>query len=1553
MFSNTSAPRDGEIGGDQVVDSPTLTASSRPPARSVSVKPSFTSQTGGQPGKIPTISWFMEFEEQIKDCSRFFVQLSDEETTKQIENPGKYLARLNFDPFCPKNEKEYEDWLDMADAQITSKRICPELMLEAWAAAAPVHQRKIIKECIKCSGLEEVSDKIAKKLFGYSEYVCELENDLLQARPQDSVAESIDRLEKIGTRLVRLRQRWGQEVIIPNPHIRKAFLKSLPVHVRNHVSIHSDAITLPQIIDAAVKSEERLFREGAKRATFQKGAEVFAGNPMLDESIHMDENIYPRREQRHRRPIKSHCNICGQDGHLNKDCRYRTARCANCGRIGHISVACKNQVVRDTRGSVRTLIQDKPSETAITTKKDYTTKDRLNAATDVIEGISRLVTDRSNRGKELRAQKATENPGRVRTAIQHPVATACPTDKQTSDPEDEDYPLGLTELFSCEEECYASTTTRSIEKNIAVTAYINGIENQVVIDTGASASLCSEETAWRCGLKPTNVTQRFTGLGPVTATLTEPTEVRIGKRAILVAFYVAPGIGARPLLGVPALRDLNVLVDPVARELKNADPEKYGAPIEVADQYEGEKGISVVPLFDKEESKIDQVVKDLQEKTTHLDSKDVKELEKILRKHERMWNGFKAGRVVSQTATLQVVGNPIRQKLRHLTAESRATLEKHLEEMLKAGVIRPSHSPWASCPVFVKKKGTDRLRLCLDYRQVNERLKADAYPLPLLWDRVQAAAGFKHYVCLDLNTAFWNIPLAEESKPVTALITHKGLFEFNVLPFGIKTCPSMFQRALDSTIGSMESKNVYCYLDDIVIAADDISTILQLTDEVLSLCEKAGFQLRPDKCEWIHPEVKLLGFIISKYGIKPNPQKVETIHAARPPKDKAELRTFLGAIGFMQRFIPDFAELTASLTDLLKKNVRWEWTEEREKAFQLVKHYLSSSTLLNPPRGDGPFVILADASARGIGAALLQMQEGTPVILEFAAKKFSDVQQRWDTRDREGFAIKWAVQQFSPYVRTGQTYLLTDHESLTWMNASAVGRVQRWLLYLSQFDLKVFHFPGKLNLLADWLSRSLPEDEGEAVELDEIAVPDLNLINRNDGNSSHKSIYAPYVPTLEEFVKANLTATAEELRATTLGENNLRFSVKTRKLFVPQSLRESILFWFHNTPYGGHCGVNRTVRRMKNWVWWSGMKGDVANYVQQCLICVRRGLRISKTLRGLLTRPTAFQLVSLDYVGPRTFGQEQWSYLVIIDHATRFLFAAATERISADHASGILTCTWVPIFGAPEAILTDRGTTFTSPAFSEMVTKRLGAYHIFTSPYFPQGNAVNEASHQSLERSLSAAAAMGLTNFPEALQNAAGSYNATPHPATGNSPHWALYGREPVFPGWQALAYDVPEEIRTSNRSIETQIKMTFASAQSHYKKIFPTEKVEEGDWIVFLRSTYESKTAADTENVGSYAPPWSLPAKVIRVGKNQITVKECGSGRERQVPTSQARLLKGEIPPSLQKTNLREIFKMPPRRPEPPGAAKDVRADMPPVTWRHFMSEAPLNIYQRSRPPE
>ena len=171
-------------------------------------------------------------------------------------------------------------------------------------------------------------------------------------------------------------------------------------------------------------------------------------------------------------------------------------------------------------------------------------------------------------------------------------------------------------------------------------------------------------------------------------------------------------------------------------------------------------------------------------------------------------------------ARFQVAGPPNKQKVRPLPEILRQELERQLESMLRAGVVKPSKSPWGSAPVFVKKK-TGEWRLCLDYRAVNKRMTPDAYPIPLVWENVQMAAHHRLYTCMDCNWGFWNVPLEEESKAYTAIVTHKGSFEFQVVPFGIKNSPGEYQRAMDLIFGDLYCKGVLCYIDDITIYSDE------------------------------------------------------------------------------------------------------------------------------------------------------------------------------------------------------------------------------------------------------------------------------------------------------------------------------------------------------------------------------------------------------------------------------------------------------------------------------------------------------------------------------------------------------------------------------------------------------------------------------------------------------------------------------------------------------------------------------------------------------------
>ncbi|EZG42664.1 putative enzymatic polyprotein [Gregarina niphandrodes] len=279
---------------------------------------------------------------------------------------------------------------------------------------------------------------------------------------------------------------------------------------------------------------------------------------------------------------------------------------------------------------------------------------------------------------------------------------------------------------------------------------------------------------------------------------------------------------------------------------------------------------------------------------------------------------------------------------------------------------------------------------------------ADSYPLPRIWDHLRRAAGKKYYCTLDMNSGFWNVPIEEGSKPLTAFITPIGLFEFNVIPFGVKNSPAEFQRAMDACFEPLLGDDAFCYMDDIVICGDDFESVLAKVELFLQQCRKSGFYLRLDKSEWFKHQVKYLGHVVGTDGIKVQEKKTQTILPGH---------VWLPAAVHLSP-----SDTTAPLFDLLKKGAEFKWQPAHERAFEALKEAVQNTVTLHAPTPTGTYIIETDASELGVGALLKQRQGDAEVPLEFASRKFNPTERRWDTRERELFAVKWAVEKWRDYV---------------------------------------------------------------------------------------------------------------------------------------------------------------------------------------------------------------------------------------------------------------------------------------------------------------------------------------------------------------------------------------------------------------------------------------------------------------------------------------------------------------------------------------------------------
>ena len=828
-------------------------------------------------------------------------------------------------------------------------------------------------------------------------------------------------------------------------------------------------------------------------------------------------------------------------------------------------------------------------------------------------------------------------------------------------------------------------------------------------------------------------------------------------------------------------------------------------------------------------------------------------------------------------AHFTVEGNPLKQPIRPLSPELRLELQTQLRDLLNRKIIRPSKSPWGCAPVFVKKK-TGEWRMCVDYRPLNLRMKGDAYPIPLLWDCIQAVAGYRFYTCLDLSWGFWNIPLEESTKELTAIVCPEGAYEFNVLPFGIKNSPSECQRAVDLAFQGLIMRGVIVYIDDIVIYTNTIDEHLDLFREVFQRCTTLGLSLKITKSTMMKDSVALLGHQVGTKGIQPHHKKVEAVQKARAPRNKQELQSFLGLAGYIRRFVPYYADTTAPLLTLLKKNEPWVWTDQHEAAFQALKVAIGNHVLLSAPDRNGkPYILATDASDVGIGAVLLQQADGDPAILEVASKTLTAAERKWSTHEREAFAIKWGVDHFRDHLRGARFYILTDHSSLQWLGKAQSGKVLRWSLFLQEYDFTILHVKGEENFIADWLSRSTDDVDEDAL-IDSISTPIYFL---EDGARK----YIPSRESLRGYPSERIKP--EERKFLTLGEGETWYHFRSGIPYIPQEYRDNLLYWFHAGPLGGHGGVNRTYRRMKKCVWWLSMHKDILEYISKCVLCQRQNAKLpSKGFEGILSKPRPFQLISLDYL---FFSKEDGfsqpiNCLVIIDHCTRFMQACYTPDTTAKTTIRYLKDRWLSIFGVPGAVLTDRGPAFRAAEFQKYITDTLGCFMTFSSAYYPQGNGLNESSHRILRSTVNAMVRrsigvhfMDVELFQDSLPTCLMVYNSTPHIAIGTSPFMKMVGMELILPGWQNLTQE-HEPMAKTIREVET-IKEVREITYSEGDYTKPGRQLIIGDYLIFARNPHEQRKDINTIPSGEYKKgQFSPPQRVVAVGDKTVQVVPVGA---------------------------------------------------------------------------
>jgi hypothetical protein len=770
-----------------------------------------------------------------------------------------------------------------------------------------------------------------------------------------------------------------------------------------------------------------------------------------------------------------------------------------------------------------------------------------------------------------------------------------------------------------------------------------------------------------------------------------------------------------------------------------------------------------------------------------------------------------------------------------MSREELQTLRAWLDENLAKGFIRPSSSHVTSPVLFVKKPGGG-LRLCMDYRALNEISVKDRYPLPLIKETLNNLEGMKYFTKIDIISAFNNVRMKEGHEHLTAFLTRFGLFESLVMPFGLTGAPATFQRFINDALREYLDQFCSAYLDDILIYSRTKEEHTVHVRQVLERLRKAGLFAKLSKCEFFVTETKFLGLIVGRDGFKMDPEKVKTILEWKTPRSATDVLRFNGFCNFYRRFIRDYSKIVTPLINLTKKNAPFNWNQACEDSFWLLKNTVASAPVLKPFDWTKEAIIETDASDFVSAGVLSQHNdEGVLCPVAFFSKKHSSVECNYEIYDKELLAIIRCFEEWRPEVEGSEIPIkvLSDHRNLEYfMSTKMLNRRQaRWSEFLSRFNFKINYRPGKQGEKPDALTRrseDLPKEGDERLE-----HQSRTILKRENFETRELPPTPPQTPEpIQKKVKfadpisdydlsskelnvltpePDSTPSIEDmLRRESLQDENVQSVMhavkqkKTRhpflqlaqcviregllyyrdKIYVPESedLRIQILRQHHDNPSAGHPGRAKTFELLSRSYYWKGMNTDVRRYVKNCRMCGRtkpRHDRHQGLLQPLPIPDRPWRDISVDFITHLPLSNGFDAILVVVDRLTKMRHYVPCQMTDgAEEAARLFIREIYRLHGAPTSIVSDRDIRFVN-SFWKHLSNRLQLAIRLTVAARAQGDGQTERMNAVLEQFLRAYVSYLQDDWVDWLPLAEFSANSLRSETTGITPFFANYGFHP------------------------------------------------------------------------------------------------------------------------------------------------------------------------------
>jgi hypothetical protein len=718
----------------------------------------------------------------------------------------------------------------------------------------------------------------------------------------------------------------------------------------------------------------------------------------------------------------------------------------------------------------------------------------------------------------------------------------------------------------------------------------------------------------------------------------------------------------------------------------------------------------------------------------------------------------------------------------------RARVENEIDSNENSGLTRRvEYCEWASPMVAVRKPNGD-IRCCLDgSKTINPHIETNHYPIPIIDDLLANKSDANFFTVLDLKGAYTQLCVNEKSQQFLGLNTIKGLYVYQRLPFGIKPAASIFQSAMDKILNGLE--NVQAYIDDVLMWGKTPQALYATMKLVFARLKEFNVKVNLEKCQFVVEEVKYLGHILCREGIKPNNEKLRAIVKAPTPQNVTQLKSFLGMVMFYSKFLKNLNAILSPMYKLLKKGEKFTWSEDCEKAFVLCKKELCGNHLLAHYDSRKQIVITCDASDDGISGILSHRINGEEKPVFFVSRTLTTTEKNYPILHREALAIVFALEKFYKYIFGHFVEIFTDHKPLLGIFGSKKGeppvvasRLQRYIMRLSIFDYELKYRKGKDNGNADMLSRLPIEDQQSSEDANEERICmirsmfesgklilNIELI-RDETNKDEK------LRKLKHYLLNGWGDNVDKGMRHFFEKNDVLgidcgCLMMRDRIIIPEKLKFAVLRLLHTN----HMGITRMKVWARQYVYWEGINKDIEKMVQECEICQKLRKDDQKKLLGNWPKPTyPFERVHIDFF---KFGGREC--LIFVDAFSRWLEIKIMPKIDAKSVLRELEVIF-KTFGYAKELVSDNG----PPFFSQEFKSKLESWSIKVTnspPYHPESNGIIERAVSTAKSALRKIIEEFSHEFQltKALERFLFDYRNTPHTKENITPTQRIFSYTP------------------------------------------------------------------------------------------------------------------------------------------------------------------------------